>query len=419
MYQQQYYNYLSKKHGGHLVFDDNNRLLKINESTYKYLQFSTGNFNESERKDLEYFQNFILPTIENFGIEDSKNLYTINAGGFGVTLGIDHPIPLAIKILKVNTPNIVDEIVKNLYLFRDNNGTEYPNIPEQINHIDGIITGNEKIAKQINAQSQLIRSRHLDLFHNLKNINIRNASDLIKNISVNVPLLENLVILIMCKGNIDVKNYINKQNSSVEWSIMKKFFKDMSLALLYINVTRSAIHLDIKPANIIINYELDLFKLIDFGSLIKLENYYDKSQEEIFNLTPTYYLGTSFVGNMNILYDWHCLYLTSLQMLKMIDYVDNQYIFIEDELKDIVVNTSNYETYIKFTDKMQRVISTLDIEPEDKRYFYNILSILAFTNILNSSTSNLLRYIDDSGTFLIQDIDSIEQYIEFVVSITG
>lgn len=415
MYKYKYNDYLAKKHGGHLVFDDNNRLLKLTGSTYNYLQFNTGSFNAAERKDLEDFQNFILPTINHFSIDDSKNLYTINAGGFGVTLGIDHPLSLAIKIIKVTTPNIINEIVNNLYLFRDNKGNEYTNIPTQINHINGIITGNEQLARQLNAHSELVRSRHLDLFHNLKNINILNARILMKDISVNKKLLENIIVLIMDKGNMDVKNYINKENGRTNWFLMKKFFNDMTIALLYINITRSAIHLDIKPANIIINYEADVFKLIDFGSLIKLDNYYDNSHESILNLTGKYYFGTSFVGNMNILYDWHCLYLTSLQMLKMIDFIDGKYVFIDHELENIVVTTSDYKTYIKFTDRIQRIVAVADIDPQYKRYVYNILSILSFANILNSQVNNYLRYIDDSGTFLTQNIESIEQYIEFIV----
>jgi serine/threonine protein kinase len=339
---------------GGVIINFNDKLIKVNDKEndimYKSLISGSNEFKYKEMKSLYTFINFVLPYIsfngKNLGLDSIKNIETVGAGTFGVTLIYDD---LAIKIMTSPEAKIRDE---NQYKEIDNleNISDISNPPpDSIIKYYGFIS-NKNFAKlskfnnytgNLNVYSNLF-SNPLFKFNESEYLKTEDTLKIDPNIKS--LFLDKLVIIFLEKGDMDVYNYLL---ANTELLITEKIklssvlLNNMIKALEYLH-GRRLVHCDIKLDNIIIKQDKTtgqlLFKLIDFGSITKIDdNGYIVGDIRTLHIARTrdYYINTFHDANITYLYDYYCVILTIFQILGVNRHNFNQIGLIKSKLIDL------------------------------------------------------------------------------------
>lgn len=329
-----------KQKGGSIVYDPlicGNSLLKQSIEDGKLVYYKVpgkGNdFTREQKNDIEVFVNFILPhfkldTGQTIGTDAIKYLEVMGAGTFGVTVYYKH---ILMKILKLNFENIdiiANEINAVSYLFFDTNGNP-KSVPEQLNKVIGYLTSNRELNNKILYKKINPEFDKYSLYMNLppNNLDLHDVYHSVENIipQENFKLMKgNIAVMFLVKEDMDLIEYMeifDRLSSQNKYTVSKKYWQDMYIALHYLNFQEKTIHGDIKLENIVVKFNslqnnLDItFKLIDFGVLRKIDNINDVIQHRAG--TPVYY-GDVFEYNTSVVYDWYCTLIAYLLMTKFL-----------------------------------------------------------------------------------------------------
>ena len=326
--------------------------LKYDETTknmkYENLDAPANDFTDLQQRDIDVLVNFVLPFIVSpntgaiVGPEIIKELEVIGAGSFGVTVAYKG---LLIKILKVDALTagaVANELHVSNVLFKDEKGSRYVNIPRSINQIHGMITGNKMLWDKIRGHQQLDQAANrLHLFNNLGIFDLAKFTEAVSVLKsdVNHFLQGHIAALFLDKATMSMTSF---KKGFGELSLLdkalciSKFYDDMYTALHYIHFTRGYIHNDIKPDNIVLYLgprTIDTYyQLIDFGLLSKINNV-DLPQTRQGG-TRVFTQGTVYEKNSNIFYDWHCVLLSALYLLGLVEFGGGKFVYVSNK-KDI------------------------------------------------------------------------------------
>lgn len=323
------------------LFSNDEKLLsriRTGDGKIKYLNVKgqSNLFNKSEMYDFSVFVNFLLPYIMDYFYKNKQidklnvidSLETIGAGTFGVTLAYEK---ILIKIIKINK-HTTSEINNSLALFFNNNGVAYPNIAEQINKVYGYFTANKTLYTNLyvkNDNNKNLNDRSLFTNLNLNKNFYNDVHETIKNIEGYDPikyLLMNgsICVLFMDKADVSLSTFIKEKSFNNDLVI--SFLKDMKKGLQYIHETRLYIHNDIKLDNIVVkklNNNTNLFQIIDFGLLQKIENLEIIKKRS--GGTPLFFSCPIYKNYTSVIYDWNCVFICLLQLLNITYDFDEKY----------------------------------------------------------------------------------------------
>ena len=387
----------NQQKGGSLMYNPfvcQNKLIKHKIGDGGVLVFEnelapSNNFTHEQQNDINAFTNFILPFYKDgnqiFGIDAIKDITILRAGTFGITAYYKNILFKIFKIDFDNLETISGEIIISSYLFINNSGQPYA-VPDQINKIYGYLTSNRLVNKAVTERYPVELNEHytqMKLYTNLPNtlldpLAIFNAvKDLEGYDQQKIRVMNgSIAILILEKADIALFEYFNIffiLELDKKLRIFSKFIRDMYAGLFYINITRSAVHNDIKAENIVAKYlENDiLFQIIDFGLLQVLQDSNSMRRRE--GGTMMFLDVSTFKESTSILYDWHCIYIIVLQMLALIDVENGQFIYVDN--RELVNSSTNYQRLSDYL--LSKIGNTPDISDNNKLYVINILIYLA------------------------------------------
>jgi serine/threonine protein kinase len=137
----------------------------------------------------------------------------------------------------------------------------------------------------------------------------------------------NLLFIFQQRATINATNFFIENPNKIN---IVKFILEMTSNLLDLHMKTEYIHQDLKLDNIVYDKNTDQFQLIDFGLSLKF------SFDEKFIIdtagTPLYYLYTNFQKYRSFYYDWYCLYLIIMQLLKVVSLNEKYPYFILSNL---------------------------------------------------------------------------------------
>lgn len=330
---------LCNQTGGNLIFHKDTKtgiyhLQKIHQTTGIPVDVpsTSSQFTSNERVAIDDMVNYILPQMMINGSPltsvASEQIKVMNVGAFGITVYFGE---LIIKIIRVSehvgdvdSVSTAEEIFTLKYL-TDGTSKSVEGIKDDrkyINSLYGYITSNDIITHRI---SQLcidagIPSRRSIIPYTSYDTSLSNKDDyLTLPLKLNYPsngvinTSNTLIFLFMKKGEIDAEYYFNKPNINLRFAL-QTFIDNVSKGLRYVHHS-GFIHNDIKPPNIIfVNDGNPRFQLIDFG-LSTRANFSDISPVKSRRGSPYMFINSKFDIEKSFMYDWHCLYISILELL--------------------------------------------------------------------------------------------------------
>lgn len=428
------YEMLKKQTGGTIIYThetNTNKMIKrdAKKNLFYELYSSAGIFDDEQRFAIDDMINFVFPFLEKkanyIDPNITNNIEVINAGSFGIVVGIPE---LAIKIIKINhSEKLINEIGTLLTMNKSQ-------LPNQINKFYGYITTNDAIGTALNKYDQHITNReslfmHLGLHTNLSgsteiSISPLNVLMRLKTV-IDIPIKhesivyqdstykeettgsvviketqkggnptklntsESLIFLLFERGLED--SYTFFRGREPEFNEVNKFMNDMIIGISFIH-KMNKIHNDFKLENVVVKSKNPLlFQLIDFGEMIDFD--YTMKSKQIEKLTGTlrYFKNSIFEKQRSFYYDWYCLYITLLELFNLISFNQQQ--------------VSNYYYPTKHTPALTYVTSTKlnyyhifeYIEDQITKYINSYISILTKNNpsyiVDNTYYGNLKIYL--------------------------
>jgi serine/threonine protein kinase len=363
--------------GGMIInntFSQNNSLLKVesynDDLTYKSISARSNSFTNEQLKSIKIFINFVLPYLSyngnKLGLESIKNIETLYAGSFGVTIVYDD-IVIKISASDINNdPSHVQEITTLENIFKNlPEGINPP--PETISQYFGFMSNRksnylEKYSKYKGRMNILGNILENPLFSLDEKELFDNASKLDGDKYLSTNFLDTMVVIFLRREDMNLSKFIDTNLKSV--SIKQKleyvfdFLTDMTDALHYLHIDRNLMHCDIKPDNIVVTQNLDgkyKFKLIDFGGVISIDK---KTGYPVKGSRPTrsqlFYKSTFHENNLTYLYDDYCVLYSALVMLGFPLY-DNHFI---NEISGLAYEKSN--TGVKPVEVLKTLINKIN-----------------------------------------------------------
>lgn len=441
MYREKYLKYkkkyinLKNQIGGELFYLQSN---KFDNSIYKILKYSddrtkfeliespSNAFEIQQKTSMDNFVKYILPSLkingEKLSQEDIENINVMGTGQFGITLQTKN---LIIKIIRAKTDTYKFNAANEVNIMYNLCIKNTP--PENIAKFYCYFTADDYIGRKLSElDKNLISNLAIPNFYtNLTyNETMENCicSKLPQIIGTDL-LSKDMIFILMEKGETNAIQYFQNIPGTELIKNVIKFTKDIITGLNYVHKI-GYLHNDVKLDNIIV--KKGIFKLIDFGITMKL-----KSDKPVisFNIgSPIYFVSTSFFSQRSELYDYHCLFVSLLLILRIIfekDMSREGYLFSQILSKEIEGSVNK----IDVTDKTEKIIKYFTVnlnahigDKNDKIIILNLLIYLMYSHQLWKNIQN--KKIDytkipqiDNSVITYINVKTIQEYEDAIMKL--
>ncbi len=332
----------------HNIFSSQSPILKIDSDAenidYSQIRGQSNSFTESQLKSLKVFINFILPYLsyngKKLGIDAIKNIESLYAGSFGITLVYDDIVIKVSNSVINNDPSHIDEITIMENLFKTiPAGTPEP--PDTFSKYYGFLTSyrTDRLNKfatysgPMRNIKSIIGNIFTDPLFNFDEAEcVKNAKSLEGELYLNTDFLNSMLLIFLKREDMNLTNFINTVVKPLptkeKLEYIYDFLNDMTSALNYLHRTKYLMHCDIKPDNIVATQQADgsyKFKLIDFGSISNIDKTTGITKNNPAR-SPLFFTGTFHAGVISYMYDEYCVLYSALVMLGISLY-DNEFIY--------------------------------------------------------------------------------------------
>jgi serine/threonine protein kinase len=441
MYREKYLKYkkkyinLKNQIGGELFYLQSN---KFDNSMYKILKYSddrtkfeliespSNAFEIQQKTSMDNFVKYILPSLkingEKLSQEDIENINVMGTGQFGITLQTKN---LIIKIIRAKTDTYKFNAANEVNIMYNLCIKNTP--PENIAKFYCYFTADDYIGRKLSElDKNLISNLAIPNFYtNLTyNETMENCicSKLPQIIGTDL-LSKDMIFILMEKGETNAIQYFQNIPGTELIKNVIKFTKDIITGLNYVHKI-GYLHNDVKLDNIIV--KKGIFKLIDFGITMKL-----KSDKPVisFNIgSPIYFVSTSFFSQRSELYDYHCLFVSLLLILRIIfekDMSREGYLFSQILSKEIEGSVNK----IDVMDKTEKIIKYFTVnlnahigDKNDKIIILNLLIYLMYSHQLWKNIQN--KKIDytkipqiDNSVITYINVKTIQEYEDAIMKL--
>lgn len=324
-------------------------------------------FDANQKMAIEDFVKYVIPNMKMNGKllgDVEKQIEVMHAGTFGVTVYVGD---LLIKIINISK-GLASAISEVSILINLEKAPEIGDYKESISEFFGYMTSNMKFVLGIGKDNVVQIS---DTYAT----NIPSSGESLSTAFETLPRVnhvdDSLLFLMQRRASISASAFAKRFKVDI-----RRFMNDTVKGVLYMHAV-GYIHNDIKPDNIVYNGGGKIYQLIDFG-LSQHHTYDGNNVIKDTAGTPAYFIDTIF-GAYNVrsfFYDWHCLYISILEMLHCVELMPNGFVF-----------NDRYDSKLSFKMAKHRVNAFGYNEKDQKsllNYFYEILGDdVTFINIMN------------------------------------
>jgi hypothetical protein len=360
----------------HNIFSSQSPILKIEQNgenfIYSVIKGQSNTFKEFQLKSLKVFINFILPYLsyngKNLGIDAIKNIESLYAGSFGITLVYDDIVIKVSNSFMNNDPSHIDEITIMENMFK-NIPAGTPEPPDTFSKYYGFLTSRK--THRLNKFSTYRGTMNINgnvftdpLFKFDEAECLKNARLLEGESYLNTEFLDTILLIFLKREDMNLTKFIDTVVKTLpvkqKLEYIADFLNDMTSALNYLHRTRYLMHCDIKPDNIVATKQADgsyKFKLIDFGSISDIDKVTGITNNKPAR-SPLFNTGTYHEGIISYMYDEYCVLYSALVMIGVSLY-DNEFIY--SNLAEIAFDMKNKK------EKVVHIINRI-IDEINKKY---------------------------------------------------
>lgn len=436
--------YLELLNGGNLVFhksiDNKYHLQKIDTKTgiFTSLPSDATKFQLDERNAIEDFVNIILPKVvmngEPLSPSVSEQIKVMNAGTYGITIYYND---LIIKIITLHGDEI-RSTAKELFILKylsDGLSLSVADIQsdkQYINPLLGFTTTNKLLLTEI---EKIFTRYGLELNTFTVPTTKYVASKPTKNsilvipqditIQTNTQTSDNLLFMFLKKGIRDAMTHFEDKSTNVRQTL-PLFINNVCAGLRYTHIS-GFIHNDIKPENIIFTTSpAPCFQLIDFGLSIS-HSFASHAPVADGSGSPYMYVSSQF-HEKSYLYDWHCLFISILQVIGAMRIGDTCSLFVDvDKSKPTKLNENDLNKclHLKYIGYIRPfIIQTLQYFGMTDIKTFNTVIVLAHAQECHVSFFDLLKPVDielfdDTGKLHSHIVTSEKSYENLLFEVLG
>jgi hypothetical protein len=245
----------------------------------------------------------------------------------------------------------------------------------------------------------------------------------------NIQVSDDLLFMFLKKGTTDVTHYFNNKSTNIKL-MLPLFASHVSSGLRYMHHCEF-IHNDLKPDNIIfVQTPTPTFQLIDFGLTISYK--YGSTQPTKSNVgSPYMFFNSSFFAERSFLFDWHCLYVSILQILGAMTIGQYYSIYIDiDKSSPVKMNGTDLNQYTRIeyisTKIRPFIIRTLQYFGITDFKFINFMLVLAHAQACHSNffyetplKPVNIELFDESGKLQTRIVATEKAYEDLIFEVLG
>jgi serine/threonine protein kinase len=428
-YKKKYFELKSQMNGGELYYLQST---KFNDSVYKLLKHSddgkkfelidspSNAFDCHQKMAIDNFVKYVLPALkinkEKIPQQEIDNINVMGTGQFGITLQTDK---LIIKIIRTNSDSSKINVAKEVGIMYDLCIKNNP--PNNITNFYCYFTSDIFIGNKLMViDKNLVKNISINNFYTNLDYDANNKNAINDKLpqTIGTELLsKDLIFILMEKGDTNATKYFKNISGTtiVKDSII--YTKNIVTGLNYIHKL-GYLHNDVKLDNVVVKD--NIFKLIDFGVTMKLKP--STNSAISFGIgSPLYYVGSPFFSQRSSLYDYHCLYITLLSILRIVldtEISSNGYMFSQVMSKEINGSVNQFnpigksEKIVKY---FNAYLETYIAHGNEKLYVLNLLLFLMYSGQLwkdvmskNTETTNIPQVLNSTVIFV--KVKTIQEY---------